>query len=524
MKNALSANKSLARLLSALLTLVSCSLSAQREADCFVIGYCDYFLFHGCNIPYGSSIYKFNEAGIEEIIEPAGLNLSTDYSRAAFSDKHTGDLLFASNGWRLVNRSGQVLAHKLWRNDIPHPQDTPDTTGVLNSLGPLFLNDPGDDTKAYLFYGQYRRGTFPGIGPAKVDVLFTYAYLDIPTQSLISKGNVILTDTTAPGDMSACRHANGRDWWLFKSGRNENEVYVGLLNPQGIQMQKRILPGVYDSLQISTFSYFNQNGDKYIHYSGSNRRRVYAFDFDRCSGELSNMVVHDLKDSIRSGDWTASTISGDGSKFYFRRSSLPLGVAGTGGIFQLDLNTGEVHKIISTISTAQQLTPNYKEILLGDRIIYSIELDSVIQTLSKIKNPNLAGSQCEVVRHTDTVLNVPNFISPSTFANFRLGKLVGSPCDTIVSSINDELKVKSVKLFPNPTQDLLNIELSGELDQHVHFAIYSMQGQLIENGFFKGIKYTIDLHSKQINAGLYIIRLIVENQMNYTKKFVYEKP
>lgn len=147
------------------LILLCFVVSAQRQADSWAFGLClPEYIFPGCTPPYGSSIMKFNEDGVEAVIEPAGLNLSTDYSRASFSDKHTGDLLFASNGWRLVNRSGQVLAHKLWRSDIPHPNDTPDTTAVLNSLGPLFLDEPGDDTKAYLFYGQYRVVNLPGIG------------------------------------------------------------------------------------------------------------------------------------------------------------------------------------------------------------------------------------------------------------------------------------------------------------------------------------------------------------------------
>jgi hypothetical protein len=125
MKNSLSANKSLGRFLSALLILMSCSLAAQREGDSFAVGFCDYMFPHGCVEPYGSAIYKFNEEGLEAIIEPAGLNLNTDYSRAAFSDKHTGDLLFASNGWRLVNRAGQTLSPKLWFNhyQAPHSQN-----------------------------------------------------------------------------------------------------------------------------------------------------------------------------------------------------------------------------------------------------------------------------------------------------------------------------------------------------------------------------------------------------------------
>jgi len=509
-----------------LFLLVGQLLLAQRQADSFAVGYCDDpGSFPGCNTPYGSSIYKFNEEGIEEIIEPAGLNLTTSYSRAAFSDKTTGDLIFASNGWRLVNRSGEVLAAKLWRDDIPHPNDSYSQTMVLNSRGPVFLNDPGDDSKAYLFYGQYRRGTFPGIGLAKVDVLFTYAYLDIPSQSMISKGNVVLTDTTAPGDMSACRHANGRDWWVMKSGRNENEVYVGLLNPAGIQMEKRILPDVFDSLQISTFSYFNQNGDKYIHYSGSNRRRVYAYDFDRCSGELSNMQVHDLKDSIWSGDWTACTISGDGSKFYFRRSSYPPGTGsqGTGGVFQFDFNTMTMTKIVSTISTTPQLTPNYKNILLSTRIIVSVELDSVIQTLSTIYSPNSAGLACNLVQHTDTVLNVANFISPSTFANFRLGRLIGSPCDTVLTNILP-LKAEEIRVFPNPSNGLIQVKLP-EDGVGVYVAnIYNMLGQKLHKAILTPTSNSIDLAALGISPGMYLLQVNEKNSGDaFQTRIVYEK-
>jgi hypothetical protein len=319
-----------------LLFMLTCPLvlNAQREADCFAIGYCDFAPTKDCKPPEGSAIYKFNEEGIEYIEEYAGLNLSTSYSRAAFSDRHTGELLFASNGWRLVNRSGQVLADKLWKDDMPWPGDNPDTSGVLNTLGPLFLNDPGDSTKAYLFYGQYLIQDWGGdLGFLKLDKLFTYAYLDIPTQSLISKDHVLLDELTSPGDMAACRHANGRDWWLIKPGAYDNENFIGMVSPQGVNLEKQIYPGMQHRKQARTFTYFNQQGDKMLRYV-SQYRELYAYNFDRCSGELSNLVVHDLKDSIEVGDWNACTISPDGSKFYLRRS-------GNGGTLQYDLETSE---------------------------------------------------------------------------------------------------------------------------------------------------------------------------------------
>jgi len=355
-----------------LLFIFPFALSAQREADCLAIGYCSDAFSIGCNVPYGSAIYKFNEDGFEYIEEYANLNLSTSYSRAAFSDRHTGELLFASNGWRLVNRSGQVLAHKLWHDDIPHPGNTPDTTAVLNTLGPLFLNDPGDDTKAYLFYGQHRIQNFgTPIGHVTYDVLFTYAYLDIPTQSLISKGNVLLDELTAPSDAQACRHANGRDWWLIKPGQYNDEYHIGVLSPQGVSLQKIMVEGIENRReQTLTFTYFNQDGNRMLHFVPLHRE-LHAYDFDRCSGELSNLMVYDLSDSIAVGDWNACTISPDGTKFYIRRS-----VAGPnnliGGTCQLDLNTGNFIRL-NTLGTIQ-LTPNYKNILSG-----TVFLQKVIQ-------------------------------------------------------------------------------------------------------------------------------------------------
>ena len=306
-------------------------LIAQREGDSFAVGYCDFMFLHGCVEPYGSSIYKFNEDGIEEIIEPAGLNLNTDFSRAAFSDNTTGDLLFASNGWRLVNRSGEVISYKLWREDLTAPNTFNDTANLLYTQNPLFLPDPGDSTKAYLFYGQYRYANLFGTGPALLDVLFTYAYLDIPTQSLISKGNVAISDTTSIGGLAAVRHANGRDWWVVKPGRFQDEYYVGLLGPQGIEFEKRILSDVDHFEQGRPCSYFSESGDIFVNFTGS-PFKIYRFNFDRCEGSLSNVVLHSVADSVWNGDWMAPALSGDGSKFYFRRSSFPFGSPGTGAV------------------------------------------------------------------------------------------------------------------------------------------------------------------------------------------------
>ena len=245
---------------------------AQRQADNIINGDCSEVI--GCNPPYANSVFKFNDEGLEQIIEPLDLSLATAYSRAAYSDAE-GNLAFASNGWRLVDHQGNVLSNRLYFDWIPWPADNPDPTNVLNSLGPLFLNDPGNPNRAYLFYGQFKAGNF---GPEilKADVVFTYAYLDVPNRTLISQNNIVMNDTSASGDMQACRHANGRDWWLIKPGIYEDEYYVGLLSPTGIsEMQKITIPNIIHRGQFETYSYFSFDGLKFLHFTGKRYKYLH---------------------------------------------------------------------------------------------------------------------------------------------------------------------------------------------------------------------------------------------------------
>ncbi len=164
---------------------------AQRENDGLYFGGCDVQISCACNTPLQGHIYKFNDDSLEEIIDPACLPMNTFYSSATFCGKNTGELIFASNGWRLVNGDEQIVSHKLWFSNIPHPGG-PDSTNVNIASSPLFLPHPGDSTKAYLFYGQVSSFNFQPTNLFQ-DKFFTYALLDIPNKTLISKNNILLT-------------------------------------------------------------------------------------------------------------------------------------------------------------------------------------------------------------------------------------------------------------------------------------------------------------------------------------------
>jgi hypothetical protein len=440
----------------ALILVTSLSFSfafAQRENDALYFGGCDVQISCSCNTPLQGHIYKFNDDSLEEIIDPACLPLNTFYSSATFCDNNSGELLFASNGWRLVNGDEQIVSHKLWFSNIPHPGG-PDSTNVDIIAGPLFLPHPGDSTKAYLFYGQYTGYSVQSLS-FQADKYFTYALLDIPSKSLISKNNILLTDTSSYGDIQACRHANGRDWWIIKPDIYSNKYFIGLLTPQGLQMTNLTLPNAPNSIRCNTTSKFNIQGTKYIQYNGPYSRSVHEYDFDRCTGTLSNFVLHDISDSISpfDGSLASMTISPAGSKFYIKRNTTPNLAQ---GLFQLDLATDSM-RLISRRGQCPQMMPNGKKLLFGNSFLDSN--NAIQRRIGEIENPNANFDDLIIDYFKYNHPNATMGVAPNNFAYMRLGADTLSICDSL-SVITKKSGLKEnggLAVFPNPATNQLNL-------------------------------------------------------------------
>jgi hypothetical protein len=428
---------------------------AQRENDALYFGGCDVQISCACNTPLQGHIYKFNEDSLEEIIDPACLPLNTFYSSATFCDNTSGELLFASNGWRLVNGDEQIVSHKLWFSNIPHPGG-PDSTNVDIIAGPLFLPHPGDSTKAYLFYGQYTGYAVQSLS-FQADKYFTYALLDIPTKTLVSKNNILLTDTSSYGDIQACRHANGRDWWIIKPDIYSNKYFIGLLTPQGLQMTNVIIPNAPNTIRCNTSSKFNIQGTKYIHYNGGFSRMVHEYDFDRCTGTLSNFVLHDISDSISPADGSLAsmTISPDGSKFYFKRNSSFIPIISS-GFYQVDLTTDSI-RLIARYGGIPQMMPNGRKMLFFEPIYINGTLTDY--SISEISNPNDSFENLDIHHYKYTHPNAFLGIAPSNFAYMRLGADTLSICDSlsVITKKSANREPSGLVVYPNPATNQLNL-------------------------------------------------------------------
>lgn len=461
--------------------------------------------------PYQGTILKFNDDSLEQIIAPANMSLSVGYSRAAYSDTN-GDLVFASNGWRLVNREGEILSYKLWDPSMNHPGNLADTTSILVPMGPLFLDDPANPNGAYLLYGQHKSVSLPGM-TAALDLIFSYAYLDEPSRSLVSQNNHLSIDTTSLGDMQACRHANGRDWWIIKPKIYENQYIIGLLDPTGFHFEEVTIPGLNPNYQGNTFSQFSFEGNRFVHYTTAFSRNFHVFDFDRCTGTLSNLQVFDVSDSLILGSLPFFCLSPDGSLAYLKRAQVvdpPL----REGILQYDFNSGSFTYYVSDQGAAPILSPNGKTVIFGHATLGPNGVP-IERFLSEVMNPNEAGPASEVIQNKYAINNNQAFAMNSNYANFKLGALIGSGCDSldIITRItNPELRIK---IYPNPSSELITIETDGLFPANL--IVRDLNGKVVLEQKLKLVQTTIREAWSALPTGLYSLEVQHKQQRGVIK-------
>jgi hypothetical protein len=268
-------------------------------------------------------------------------------------------------------------------------------------------------------------------------------------------------------------------------------------------MEEITISGIPNRTQGNTFSQFSYDGTRFVHYTCFPNRILYTYDFDRCSGHLSNMQMRDLSDSLRAGDLNAMTLSPDGSKVYLKRGNYISSPQQIGGQMQFDLNTGLFY-YVSEFSSAPFLTPNGKTILLQS---FYIQDNISHVTLSEIMSPNEAGSNCNVINHKYSLQNNATFVMPSNYANFKLGALSGSICDSLSTGIQLNTSNSKIrfKIFPNPVESSLTIEQ--DIPSNCEVIISDMLGNTHWKGKIHNQKTILSNEITDLSQGIYWIEI-----------------
>jgi hypothetical protein len=328
----------------------------------------------------------------------------------------------------------------------------------------LALPSPADSSKVYLCHLTNHRDIFQGGFEVYTCDSSFYSIIDLGGNNglgeVISKNVLINSDTLTSGCFSATRHGNGRDWWILHPyWQGNNCYYEFLLNDTGIGLYNIQCLGpekLYDGALPS--SCFSPDGSKYFWVDAGDGIRM--FDFDRCTGTLSNPQIiafpyPGFGDSVT----LASGIAVSANNQY-------LYIAANVVVLQYDLFAADISSSVDTVGiwdhTYDPSPPFaidfFSEQLGPDGKIYINSADGV-KHLSVINKPDFPRDSCMFTQHS-LDLTTYNASSLPNFPNYRLGALKDSPCDTLNTMTEDirTLKEQILKVFPNPASDYTIID------------------------------------------------------------------
>ncbi|MBK9109626.1 MAG: PKD domain-containing protein [Saprospiraceae bacterium] len=414
------------------------SLKAQFEDHNWILGYLSGFGPHTMQ-------FDFNENELR--ITNYHSNYKVDHGNAIISTPDGKNILAMSNGYTIYNRNLDTMVNggrinlKTAFYSI-YGSSLPQSVLILN-----LPNAPQLYKVLYFWEDQPRRDSF-----IQVNRLLQ-ATINIELENGL--GRVIESDVLVDDDafefgkLQACRHANGRDWWIVIPRRYSKQILVYLLEPQGIRKSHEVELPIPIKTGIGQ-AQFSPDGTKYgISQSQDNFRQgdyLELFDFDRCAGLISNMKSIHIPDTLGSG---GLAFSPDSRKLYFGTSKR---------IYQFDLTQSDVAKSKVLVGSYGGLIDSFFSgaecntgpmVLAPDHKIY-IATTTGTYWMHTIEYPDSLGAACRF-KEGSLHLPSPNTRSVPSYPNFRLGPIDGSICDSLGI---DNIPLARWRYEKNSTNDL----------------------------------------------------------------------
>jgi len=330
------------------------------------------------------------------------------------------------------------------------------------------------------------------------------------------------TDTLVQG-MYPIRHANGRDWWII-THQWGNDTFVVVKVGQDLDFQVKhqrigyvhsIDGQVYGGGNLPVF-HFIESLNKLVVHNGEGLFETY--DFDRCSGELSNhrlilqpfSILNTLGESL-----FCSALSNSGQFIY-------IGVFNNmdtmAHIVQYDLYSTDVPNSKRILySTNGSKGGSFSQLgLAPDGKIYvncwgdTTDTANVSEPnkyfLAVIEKPDLPFPACSFIPRGLWLNGRLAWSGIPDFIDYDIGPVDGSLCDTlgIDASTNRDPKPIEFGVFPNPSKGLIQV---GLLEQA--FVLYNLQGKQIDV-LFSDSNGEISLPDK-IPDGIYLLQTVSDD-------------
>lgn len=391
----------------------------------------DYLWFYGsyggANPPpasssYGRAVVDFSKVPAVSY-KSQDIKINFDGTSSVCSDS-MGALLYYSNGISIRAKNHALMQNgdtlnpgQLWNASV--------ADGYTNVIPSFSLPFPGHPNQYYYFHCGWlidQDSFYIRNNP------FYYTIVDMNANGgmgkVVKKNQIILEGDL--GCPAACKHGNGRDWWITIHDLSDAEQLTYLLSPDGLTgpFIQQIGPSFSPlSPEFASKSIFSPDGRTYVRNDGNNGPRI--MDFDRCSGIFSNMRIIPFSNGI----YTWSAAISPNNRFLY--------MSNPRRVFYVDLNSPNLGNSFDTLSlfngTACPALPNIANILsmqeAPDGKIYANGV-SDNRCMSRIEQPNLPILASDMAWGGFS-LPRQNYSTICHFPHYRLGELAGSPCDTL---------------------------------------------------------------------------------------------
>ncbi|MEO0310425.1 MAG: putative adhesin [Bacteroidota bacterium] len=450
--------------------------------------------------PGGTSILNFYNSSLDTSWQNQKMYFHGTIGQISDS---AGNLLFTSNGQWIANAANDTMLNGTGLNPA-FATTLADSFGLRINQANLVIPKPGVNKLYYLFH--LTADYYPNYNGAKY---LYYSLIDMNGDGglgeVIQKNQIILSnDTIIPGLLTACKHANGRDWWIFAIGENDNRWIKYLLTPYGLDGPFFEYVGTIHTAGSLGQSVFSQDGTKLVKYEAW-YGDLDIFNFDRCTGNISFLEHLDINDSSLFG---GAAFSASGKTLY---------LSSTNYVYQFDMTATNIAASVQTVAVWDgYYSPNppfatlfYLMHLMGDGKIY-INCSNSTVDIHVINYPDSLGVACDVCQHCVALPSINNFTIPN-YPNYFLGADTTSlVCDSLSSGmVNPEYNHLNLKAWPIPTTSGSSIMLTYHtLNDKGGIELYNTNGTLVKTYPLPPWSQTQTIKLPELAGGVYLLRLV----------------
>jgi hypothetical protein len=388
----------------------------------------------------------------------------------------------------------------------------------------ILIPSPSNLSEYYLFSIGVTNSGLQGLYYSTIDMSLSNGL------GSVTQKNIQLLNFNADDGLTAVKHGNGRDWWVFfrkasLSTSASNTFYKYLITPTGIAGPDTQSIGAIT--YINSYQYFFSNdGSKFgcVGYQGL----VETYDFDRCTGILSNnrTIRQNFLSGPYPGGWSGE-FSKDKTKLYVSDHGID------SYLLQFNLSDSLPSTTVDTIAhfNYPQYTGGMLKLAPDNKIYWSCAWingsnfnypypdssnNMYNMNLSVINSPDSLGAACDFQPYSFYLGGGRTYWGLPNNPNYDLGPLAGSSCDTLTVGLNEIAAYKNnLAVYYDAGWQMAFVNAKGLKGKNAILKLFNLNGQLITTlkGTSSGEYFTADVNMQGLANGMYIFQLSTDREV-----------